>query len=316
MDTVSEGQMTVLGPLHFEIRGRFKCRRVTVGGGPAHVDVASLRYFCARDRYRFGGSSKESKKRWPQPERLLDRKRNLAGFVPQQVAHGGSREHLVDQAGHRGGRAVMPGAKERGQQDHKIIVVEAATLDFHVGETSKVILAWARAPLVDFTDGDRGKRSLFSPKLLGIALRCEHFDGGLAYRWNERVIDADESANRFGRHGFGELGDDVTGTLFDKGIDVGIDVRAHEGFHFPWYLRGNRGAKERTPCAVPGRIHLERRDRFARQHGTQHLGLRGKCLVIHHGVLDVGVFQKHVKAVVLAAARHRAAWPRVFENLQ
>src|SRR5882757_5733154 len=165
MNTVSEGQMTVLGPLHFEIRGRFECRRVAVGGGPAHVDVASLRYFCARDRYRFGGFSKESKKRWPQPERLLDRQRNLAEFVPQQVTHGRSREHFVDQAGHGRGRAVMAGAKKRGQQDHKIIVVETATLDFHVGETGKIILAWARAPLVDFSDGDRGKRSLFSPKL-------------------------------------------------------------------------------------------------------------------------------------------------------
>src|ERR1700722_7547620 len=217
MNAVSEGQMTVLGPLDVEIRGRFKCRRVTVGGGPAHVDVVSLRYFCARDRYRFGGSSKESKKRRPQAKRLLDRKRNLAGFVPQQVAHGRSREHFVDQASHGRGRAVVPGAKERGQQDHKIIVVEAATFDFHVGEAGKVILSWARAPLVNFSDGDRGKRSLFSPKLLGIALRCEHFDGGLAYRWNERVIDADESANRFGRHGFRELGDNVTGALFDKG---------------------------------------------------------------------------------------------------
>src|SRR5882672_1043499 len=222
MNTVSEAQMTVLRPLYLEIRRCFKCRRVTVGGGPAHVNVASLRYFCPRDRYRFGGSSKESIKRRPQSERLLDCKRDLAGFVPQQVAHGQSREHFVDQAGHGRGCTVVPGAKERGQQDHKIIVVKAASLDFRVGQTGKVVLAWARAPLVDFSNGHRGKRRLFSPKLIGIALRGEHFDGGLAYRWNEGLVDADESANRFGGHGFRERGDNVASTLFDKCIDVGI----------------------------------------------------------------------------------------------
>ena len=33
MNAVSKGQMAVLGPLHLEIRRRFKCRRVAVGGG-------------------------------------------------------------------------------------------------------------------------------------------------------------------------------------------------------------------------------------------------------------------------------------------
>src|ERR1700722_7564738 len=121
MNAVAEGRMTVLRPLHIEIRGRLECRRVAVGGGPAHVDVASRRYVSARDRFRLGGPSEESKKRRSQPERLLDRKRNLGGFVPQYVAYGGSREHFVDQAGHGGGRAVVPGAQERGQQDHKVI---------------------------------------------------------------------------------------------------------------------------------------------------------------------------------------------------
>src|ERR1700677_4281887 len=100
MNTISEGQMTVLGPLNIKFRGRFKCRRVAVGGGPAHVDVASLRYFSARDRYRFGGPSEKSKKRRAQPQRLLDCKRNLAGLVAQQAANGRSREHFVDQARH------------------------------------------------------------------------------------------------------------------------------------------------------------------------------------------------------------------------
>src|ERR1700722_5018973 len=185
MNAISEGQMTVLGLLNIEFRGRLKCRRVSVGGGPAHVDVASLGYFSARDRYRFDGSSEKSKKRRTQPERLLDRKRNLAGLVAQQVADGRSREHFVDQARHGGDRAVVPGTEERGQEDHKIIVVEAASLHFGVGQTGKVILARARAPLMDFSDGDRGKRRLLARKLLGIALRREHLDGGLAYGGNE-----------------------------------------------------------------------------------------------------------------------------------